>query len=79
MKVQVLFFGATADETGAREIDFELGEKVTANDAFREIVDKYPRLANHKLLFAVNQEYARGDEAIRDGDELAVFTAVSGG
>ncbi len=79
MRVSVLFFGATADETGTREIDFELGEDATADDAFREIVDKYPRLANHKLLFAVNQEYASGDEIIRDGDELAVFTAVSGG
>jgi len=79
MRVSVLFFGATADEAGAREIDFEFGEEARAADAFREIVGKYPRLANHKLLFAVNQEYASGDEVIRDGDELAVFTAVSGG
>jgi molybdopterin converting factor small subunit len=79
MRVSVLFFGATADEVGAREIDLEFGEDATADDAFREIVGKYPRLANHKLLFAVNQEYASGDEVIRDGDELAVFTAVSGG
>lgn len=79
MKISVLFFGATADEVGAREIDFEFAENATAADAFREIVGKYPRLANHKLLFAVNQEYAKGDEIVRDGDELAVFTAVSGG
>ena len=79
MRVSVLFFGATADEVGAREINFEFGEEARADDAFREIVGKYPRLANHKLLFAVNQEYASGDETIRDGDELAVFTAVSGG
>jgi molybdopterin converting factor small subunit len=79
MKVSVLFFGATADAAGMREIDFEFDEKATANDAFRAIVDKYPRLADHKLLFAVNQEYASGEEIIRDGDELAIFTAVSGG
>ena len=79
MKVSVLFFGATADETGTRETDLEVGENTRANDAFAEIVAKYPRLANHKLLFAVNQEYASGDEIINEGDELAVFTAVSGG
>jgi molybdopterin converting factor small subunit len=79
MRVSVLFFGATADEVGAREIDLEFGENATAGDAFREIVGKYPQLENHKLLFAVNQEYANGDETIKDGDELAVFTAVSGG
>ena len=79
MKIRVLFFGATADETGEREIEFSLSENVNANQAFAEIVAKYPRLKNHKLLFAVNQEYASGEEIVKDGDELAVFTAVSGG
>ena len=79
MKVQVLFFGATADESGEREINIELNENAKAADAFGEIVGKFPRLARHKLLFAVNQEYSNGDEIIKSGDELAVFTAVSGG
>ena len=79
MKVSVLFFGATADEVGAREVEIDFNENTKAGDAFAEIVNKYPRLANHKLLFAVNQEYAGGNETIQDGDELAVFTAVSGG
>jgi molybdopterin synthase sulfur carrier subunit len=79
MKVQVLFFGATADEIGEREIEFSLAENARAEQAFAEIVEKYPRLKNHKLLFAVNQEYASGDEIVRNGDELAIFTAVSGG
>lgn len=79
MKVQVLFFGATADETGEREIEVSLADNASAERAFAEIVEKYPRLKNHKLLFAVNQEYSSGDERLRDGDELAVFTAVSGG
>lgn len=79
MKVQVLFFGATAEETGEREIEVSLAENIQANKAFAEIVGKYPRLKSHKLLFAVNQEYASGDEIVKDGDELAIFTAVSGG
>lgn len=79
MKVQVLFFGATADEAGTREINLEVGENTKAEQVFGEIVNKYPRLANHKLLFAVNQEYANGNEIISESDELAVFTAVSGG
>jgi sulfur-carrier protein len=79
MKVSVLFFGATADEAGTREIEVEFSENAKAADAFAEIVNKYPRLADHRLLFAINQEYSSGDEIINDGDELAVFTAVSGG
>lgn len=79
MKVQVLFFGATAEEIGEREIEVSFDEYVTAKQAFAEIVEKYPCLQNHKLLFALNQEYASGDENLKNGDELAVFTAVSGG
>ena len=79
MKVQILFFGATADETGERKIEFTFDDATKANQVFAEIVGKYPRLQNHKLLFAVNEEYASGDEIIKNGDELAIFTAVSGG
>ena len=79
MKVQVLFFGATADAAGTREVEIELPGSVRAADALAEIVGRYPRLAAHSLLFAINQEYAAGAETVREGDELAVFTAVSGG
>lgn len=79
MKVQVLFFGATADAAGAREIEIDLPVNIRAADAFAQIAGKYPALKQHSLLFAVNQEYAKGDETIQSGDELAVFTAVSGG
>lgn len=79
MKVQVLFFGATADAVGEREIEFDLAEQTKAAEAWREILKQFPQLEKHSLLFAVNQEYAGGDEIIQNGDELAVFTAVSGG
>ena len=79
MKVQVLFFGATADAVGNREIEIDLADRTRADDAFRRIVSDFPQLEKHSLLFAVNQEYASGDEVIREGDELAVFTHVSGG
>ena len=79
IKVNVLFFGATAEAVGTREIEMDFAADVKANEAFAEIKKKFPQLNEHKLLFAVNQEYANGDETINNGDELAVFTAVSGG
>ncbi len=79
MKVQVLFFGATADAAGEREIEIELADETRAANAFEKIVARFPQLENHSLLLAVNQEYASGDEIIRNGDQLAVFTHVSGG
>jgi molybdopterin converting factor small subunit len=79
MKVQVLFFGATAEEVGDREIEIEIEAEQKADAVFRQIVSEFPQLEKHSLLFAINQEYSKGDETIENGDELAIFTAVSGG
>ena len=83
MKVKVLFFGATADSVGERELEISLDENTKANQALEKIFADFPQLeTNHdrkSLHFAINQEYAVGDEIIKNGDELAVFTAVSGG
>ncbi len=79
MKIRVLFFGATADAAGIREIEIEADQGTTASEVFAGILTSYPRLSEHKLLYAVNQQYAGGGETMNDGDEFAVFTAVSGG
>ena len=79
MRVQVLFFGATADAVGEREIEIDLPDGAKAENVFAQIIAAYPNLEQYKLLFAINQEYANSDKIIKDGDELAVFTAVSGG
>ena len=79
IKVNVLFFGSTAEAVGTRKIEMNFAADAKSNEAFAEIKKKFPQLNEHKLLFAVNQEYANGDETINNGDELAVFTAVSGG
>ena len=81
MKVNVLFFGATADVVGEREIEFETKESERAENVFGEILESFPHLKNYgkSLLFSVNQEYSDGSENVKDGDELAIFTAVSGG
>jgi len=79
MKVSVLFFGATADAVGEREVEIDLENETKAENAFQQILARFPQLQKHSLLFAVNQEYSNGGEIIRNGDELAVFTHVSGG
>lgn len=56
-----------------------LTSESTAKTIFDQILAEYPLLAGHKLHFSVNQEFATGEELLTDGDELAVFTAVSGG
>ena len=51
----------------------------TSKTVFDRIKSEFPKLGSHKLLYSLNQTYATGDEIVRDGDELAIFTAVSGG
>jgi molybdopterin converting factor small subunit len=76
MSVSVLFFGATADVVGSRNIETIAS---TSTELLENILSEYPRLATHKLLIAVNQEYASDTVPLNDGDEVAIFTAVSGG
>lgn len=79
MPNRVLFFGATADITGSRVIEMNTLIGFNALDALEAIKLKYPDLSAHKLHISINQEFAAGDQTIADGDEIAIFTAVSGG
>ena len=79
MMINVLFFGATAETLGSRggEVEVMNGENI---DSFiKRLKEENPRLAKHRLLVAVNQEYVEFPTDLKDGDELAIFTAVSGG
>ncbi len=79
MTVSVLFFGATAEIAGTRRMDMDAVEGEPASAVFDHVLREFPDLAKHKLHFSVNQQFANGAETIRDRDELAIFTAVSGG
>ena len=79
MILRILFFGAVADSVGKREIELVADSDSPVVQVLSAIVEKYPKLSNRKLLLSINQEYGRGNEILRDGDELAIFTAVSGG
>lgn len=79
MTVQVLFFGATADTVGQRRMEIELPKNAVASLILEKLVSDFPSISKHRLLYSVNQQYASGNEVLADGDEIAVFTAVSGG
>ncbi len=79
MSARVLFFGATANIANKREIDVAVENGLTVTRVLEAIVSQIPGLASHKLHISINQQYADGDELVQEGDELAIFTAVSGG
>lgn len=79
MTIRVLFFGSISSITGKRQIEVDLSDATDAQQAVGKVLAAYPDLGAHRLLFSVNQQYATGKESLKDGDELAIFSAVSGG
>ena len=81
MKAKVRLFARLAELAGTRETEVELGEGLSAVDAFRLLCERFPGLAkaSSSLLYAVNAEYVTPEHPLRPGDELALIPPVSGG
>ena len=79
--VRVLLFGAAADRAGTRQTEVPVGEEVTLGELWPALTDRHPGLAEMRdtLAFAINGEYARMEDAVLPGDEVAVLPPVSGG
>lgn len=75
------FFARLAELAGTRETEVELGEGLSAAEAFRVLCERFPGLSGHagSLMYAVNAEYVSPDHPLRGGDELALIPPVSGG
>ena len=79
IEFEILLFGATADVVGTRRLKKSLSMEMNASRLVATLKNEYPGLTHHKLLLSINQQYAGESDMIRSGDEIALFTAVSGG
>jgi molybdopterin synthase catalytic subunit len=79
--VEVLLFARLAELAGTRKISLDIGEGLTAGDAYQLLVRDNASLAGFEasLAYAVNREYVSPGTPLRDGDELALIPPVSGG
>jgi molybdopterin converting factor subunit 1 len=79
MRVHVLYFGVLRERLGGAEAWVELREGATVGDVlnvYREQIVDFPW---DSIAVAVNQEYAKADVVLKDGDEVALLPPVSGG
>ena len=80
MKLEVLFFGITADIAKEKSIQLEIEEGVSVEKLRILLQVKYPNLSNYKnFSVAVNMEYASDDVVLKIGDSVALIPPVSGG
>lgn len=80
MKCTVKTFGITREITGAREVELEVAEGATVGEFKHALFKQYPGLSKLTSLFvAVNHEYARDDQSLQAGDEIALIPPVAGG
>ncbi|MFN8493204.1 MAG: molybdopterin converting factor subunit 1 [Caldilineaceae bacterium] len=81
MQVTVRLFATLRQNAGWKEKQVEAAEATTVNDLLKLLEEQYPalHLTSRSLYAAVNQEYARLDQTLHNGDEVALFPPVSGG
>lgn len=79
--ITVLLFGQARELAGTGETSISVPSPASVGDAVARLEELHPALVplDRVLLTAVNETYATRDEAISDGDTLAVFPPVSGG
>lgn len=81
VRVRVRLFAMQREIAGTRQVDLELPDGSTIEDAWRALVARVPALAPGRatVRFARNADYAPSDTPLADGDELAMIPPVSGG
>jgi len=81
MEVRVRLFATLRQQAGWNQRALTLPNGASLHDALAEIDRLYPALSIRTRTFyaAVNQEYAKGEQVLNEGDEVAIFPPVSGG
>ena len=76
--INILFFAHLQDAIGKEKISLEI-DTISIADLKKELASQYklPNLDN--VMFAINEEYASGEDLVKAGDTVALIPPVSGG
>ena len=79
MVIRIRFFASLRDKIGRDELIIEKeAYKIPLHQLFNELKREYPEIPEN-ILIAVNHEYRSLDYMVKDKDEIAFITPVSGG
>jgi molybdopterin converting factor subunit 1 len=81
MRVTVRLFARLRDIAGAAELTRDIAQGATIRSVWRALAGEYPELGQYErsISSAVNEDYARMDQVLSEGDEVAFLPPVSGG
>ena len=81
MRITIRLFARLREIAGTGELQRTLPAQPTAETAWHELAREFPALAEYRgvVSCAVNEQYARFDTRLEDGDEVAFLPPVSGG
>jgi molybdopterin converting factor subunit 1 len=81
MRVTVRLFARLRDIAGAADLNRDVDSGATIGTVWRQMVRDFPDFAKYErsISCAVNADYARMDQAVHDGDDIAFLPPVSGG
>jgi molybdopterin converting factor subunit 1 len=81
MRVTVKLFARLRDIAGTAEMTREVPAGTTVKALWHELAIELPEIASYErsISTAVNADYARRDQVLADGDEVAFLPPVSGG
>jgi molybdopterin converting factor subunit 1 len=79
MRVRLLHFGVLRERLGGGESGLEMHDGATVAEVLNVYRERLPDFMWDSIAVAVNQEYAKADVVLKDGDEVALLPPVSGG
>ena len=81
MTITLLLFASCRESVGRSTVTLEMAPGSCVGDLRRQLPGELPSLAGiaPSISIAVNEEYAKEDVRLHDGDEVALIPPVSGG
>jgi sulfur-carrier protein len=77
MPIQVKYFASLRERMGRSSDSVAASDKLTVADVWGRVANGATLPPN--TLIAVNMEYSRLDDTVKEGDEVAFFPPVTGG
>ncbi len=81
--ITVKFFAMLKEKVGSEEAELPVEKELNLEELKDALRTRFPELAPYlekrRVLISVNQEFANSETIVKDGDEVAILPAFSGG